>query len=201
VLLLPGHAGRANGAGVILAIAAAACYAVYTVSAKRLADDLADDGAAMTGAVAITLIAGGLLLTPRLVTAGTLSLAEPLVAALAGIGFLQEHLAVPAVIGCGLLAVGLAFTSLRSSPARSRDRHAGAAAGSAPDVAATAPKGPAVASEHISNNYDQTFRFALPPGHYVIAGRYDRSSGYGPFSEVTVTAGATIRVELPNVCL
>jgi hypothetical protein len=62
------------------------------------------------------------------------------------------------------------------------------------------PKGPAVASEHISNNYDQTFRFELPPGHYVIAGRYDRSRSYGPFSEVTVTTGATIRVELPDVC-
>ena len=31
------------------------------------------------------------------------------------------------------------------------------------------PNGPAVASEHISDNYDQTFRFALPPGHYVLA--------------------------------
>jgi hypothetical protein len=62
------------------------------------------------------------------------------------------------------------------------------------------PKGPAVVSEHISNNYDQTFRLALPPGHYVIAGRYDQSSFYGPFSEVTVTVGATIRVNLPDVC-
>ncbi len=62
------------------------------------------------------------------------------------------------------------------------------------------PKGPAVASEHISNNYDQTFRFTLPPGHYVIAGRYDGWPGYGPFSEVTVTTGAAIRVELPDIC-
>jgi hypothetical protein len=62
------------------------------------------------------------------------------------------------------------------------------------------PKGPAVASQHISNNYDQTFRFALPPGHYVIAGRYDAGHSYGPFNEVTVAPGATIRVELPNMC-
>jgi hypothetical protein len=62
------------------------------------------------------------------------------------------------------------------------------------------PKGPAVASERISNNYDQTFRFALPPGRYVIAGRYDGWTGYGPNSQVTVTAGATIRVNLPDVC-
>lgn len=62
------------------------------------------------------------------------------------------------------------------------------------------PKGPAVASEHISNNYSQTFRFALPPGHYVIAGRYNGWSSYGPSTEVTVTTGATIRVNLPDIC-
>jgi drug/metabolite transporter, DME family len=158
LLLLPGHASRADGPGVALAIAAAACYAVYTVSAKRLADD----GAAMTAAVSLTLIAGGLMLAPWLVTAGpglftgralltvawlgpvttaagymlfvqglrtvsaatagTLSLAEPLVAALVGIGLLHEQLAGPALIGCGLLAAGLAFASLRPGPARSPDR-------------------------------------------------------------------------------
>jgi hypothetical protein len=63
------------------------------------------------------------------------------------------------------------------------------------------PKGPAVASQHISDNYDQTFRFALPPGHYVLAGRYDPGSGYATSREVTVTAGANLRVDLPNVCM
>jgi hypothetical protein len=62
------------------------------------------------------------------------------------------------------------------------------------------PKGPAVASQHISDNYDQTFRFALPPGHYVLAGQYDPGSGYATFREVTVTAGANLRVDLPNLC-
>ena len=156
LLLRPGPASRTDGTGVVLAVVAAACYAVYTVSAKRLAED----GAVMTTAVSITLIAGGLMLTPWLVTAGpglfsgralltaawlgpvttaaaymlfvqglrtvsaatagTLSLAEPLVAAIAGIGLLHEHLAAPAVLGCGLLAAGLALASLRSRPARSR---------------------------------------------------------------------------------
>ena len=174
LLLLPGHASRADGSGMALAIVAAACYAVYTVSAKRLADD----GAAMPAAVSITLIAGGLMLSPWLVTAGpglftgralatiawlgpvttavaymlfvqglrtvsaatagTLSLAEPLVAVLAGIGLLHEHLAVPAVIGCGLLAAGLAVASLRSRPGRSPDGRPAAAAGSAADAAAAA---------------------------------------------------------------
>jgi hypothetical protein len=63
------------------------------------------------------------------------------------------------------------------------------------------PKGPAVASQHISDNYDQTFRFALPPGHYVLAGQYDHGSGYATSREVTVTAGANLRVDLPNVCM
>jgi len=62
------------------------------------------------------------------------------------------------------------------------------------------PKGPAVASQHISDNYDQTFRFALPPGHYVLAGRYDPGPGYDTSREVTVTAGATLRVDLPSLC-
>ena len=180
LLLLPAHASRADGVGVVLAVLAAGCYAVYTVSAKRLADD----GAAMPAAVSITLIAGGLLLTPWLVaagpglfsgralltaawlgpvttaaaymlfvqglrtvsaaTAGTLSLAEPLVAALAGIGLLHEHLTAPAVIGCGLLAAGLAFASLQPSRRRARPLRlalargpgTGAVAGSAPDAAA-----------------------------------------------------------------
>ena len=62
------------------------------------------------------------------------------------------------------------------------------------------PKGPAMASQHIADNYDQTFRFALPPGPYVLAGRYDHGSGYGTFREVTVTAGANLRADLPNLC-
>jgi drug/metabolite transporter, DME family len=35
LLLLPDHAGRTDAVGVVLAIVAAACYPVYTVSAKR----------------------------------------------------------------------------------------------------------------------------------------------------------------------
>jgi hypothetical protein len=62
------------------------------------------------------------------------------------------------------------------------------------------PKGPVVAEEHISNNYNQTFRFALPPGHYVLAGRYDEGTGFYTSSEVTVTAGRAVREDLRNVC-
>lgn len=65
------------------------------------------------------------------------------------------------------------------------------------------PKGPVVASQHISNNQDQAFRLALSPGHYVIAGHYDENPAgiYAPFTEVTVTTGATVRVDLPNPCM
>ena len=66
LLLLPGHASRPDGTGVVLAIVAAGCYAAYTVAAKRLTDD----GAAMPVTVSATLIVGGLMLTPWLVTAG-----------------------------------------------------------------------------------------------------------------------------------
>ena len=64
------------------------------------------------------------------------------------------------------------------------------------------PKGPAVASKHISNNYNQTFRFALRPGQYVIAGHYDNAPPgvYGPFSQVIVIVHGTVRVNLPDVC-
>ena len=64
------------------------------------------------------------------------------------------------------------------------------------------PNGPAVATEHISDNYDQTFRFVLPPGHYVLAGRYGPPTGseYATFREITLTAGATIRADLPDMC-
>ena len=63
------------------------------------------------------------------------------------------------------------------------------------------PKGPILAQEHISNNYHQTFRFALPPGQYVIAGRYGASTSYDTFSQVTVAAGRVVRVNLPNECM
>ena len=73
----------------------------------------------VTTAVAYMLFVQGLRTVPA-ATAGTLSLAEPLVAVLAGIGLLHEHLAAPVVIGCGLLATGLAFASLRPAPPLSR---------------------------------------------------------------------------------
>ena len=63
------------------------------------------------------------------------------------------------------------------------------------------PKGPVVAQEHISNNYHQTFRFALPPGQYVIAGRYGAATGFYTSSQVTVAAGKVVRVNLPSGCL
>ena len=92
----------------------------------------------VTTAAAYMLFVRGLR-TVSAATAGTLSLAEPLVAALAGIGLLHEHLAAPALLGCGLLAAGLAFASLRPAPAlrrvRPRSPRPGAVAGSAPDAA------------------------------------------------------------------
>jgi hypothetical protein len=62
------------------------------------------------------------------------------------------------------------------------------------------PKGPVVARGYISNNYDQVFRFALPPGHYVLAGSYRGSVGAGSFNQAVVVVGKVVRVNLPDEC-
>jgi hypothetical protein len=62
------------------------------------------------------------------------------------------------------------------------------------------PKGPVVARGYISNNYDQVFRFALPPGHYVLVGSYRGSVGPGTFNQAMVAVGKVVRVNLPDDC-
>jgi hypothetical protein len=66
------------------------------------------------------------------------------------------------------------------------------------------PTGPVVAQAHISDNYHQVFRFALPPGTYVLLGRYDDAS-YAPgtattFTQVSVIAGKTLHADLISAC-
>jgi hypothetical protein len=67
------------------------------------------------------------------------------------------------------------------------------------------PNGPVVARAHISDNYHQVFRFALPPGTYVLIGRYDGVS-YPPavtattITQVSVIAGKTLHADLPDDC-
>ncbi len=58
----------------------------------------------------------------------------------------------------------------------------------------------AVARQYISDNYRQTFRFVLPPGRYVIVGRYKAEAGGLTFNEVTITAGKVVRADLPDLC-
>jgi hypothetical protein len=60
-------------------------------------------------------------------------------------------------------------------------------------------KGPVLAHQYISDNYTQVFRFALPPGHYVLAGSYG-GPGYSAFQDVTVAVGKIMRVDLRNAC-
>lgn len=38
-------------------------------------------------------------------------------------------------------------------------------------------------------------------GPYVIAGRYDATTGYYTSSQVTVAAGRVVRVNLPSACI
>lgn len=151
LLLLPGKATGVDPLGVGLGIVAGACYGVYTVSAKQLVDA----GADMVTAVSLTLLAGGVLFVPWMLTqtaqlasresvllvawlsiaatalaymlfvhglrrvsasaAGTLSLAEPLVAAFLGVWILGEHLSPVALGGCVLLLAGLATVTSAGS--------------------------------------------------------------------------------------
>ena len=62
----------------------------------------------------------------------------------------------------------------------------------------------AVAHQYISNNYSQTFMFTLPPGQYVLMGRYKAelpgTVGMMTFTDVTVSVGQIARVDLPDMC-
>lgn len=69
----------------------------------------------VTTAVAYWLFTTGLRRV-RATTAGTLSLAEPLAAALIGLFLLHEHLSPSAWAGCALILVGLVATCLPSLP-------------------------------------------------------------------------------------
>ena len=62
------------------------------------------------------------------------------------------------------------------------------------------PGEPAVARVHIGNNYHQLFRFSLPPGTYVLIGRYDGASPSNDLHQVSVIAGKTLHADLPDDC-
>lgn len=158
-LLFPGTS-HADTIGVILGIAAGVCYGLYTVAAKQYSRSPVN----MPLAVAVSLLLGGLPLTPVLAahlpgmlapgslvllawlglvataaaymffvtglervpasTAGTLSLAEPLVAVALGLVVLGERLSRTATIGMILLIGGLIVVSMPShrKPSASKDR-------------------------------------------------------------------------------
>ena len=144
LLLAPGSAG-VDPSGLLLGVAAGACYGLYTVFAKQMATDTSS--ADLPALSALSLLLGSVLLLPwmaggaspvhdsgtialivwlglaatavaywlftagvgriRATTAGTLSLAEPLAAALLGVLFLQERLSVRSWTGCALIAAGM----------------------------------------------------------------------------------------------
>ncbi len=75
-------------------------------------------GPVATG-VAYVFFAGGLARVPA-GFAATLGLAEPLVAAILGVGLLDEHLSIVAGVGAGLLALGLVASVMRLPTSRPR---------------------------------------------------------------------------------
>jgi DME family drug/metabolite transporter len=144
LLLAPGEAG-VDALGLLLAVAAGACYGLYTVFAKKLV--AVAHSAPLPGLSALTLLAGAVPLAPwmvhgaaplrqgatftlvvwlgvvttalaywlftvglaqvRATTAGTLSLAEPLAAALIGVLLLHEHLSPVGWAGGALILTGM----------------------------------------------------------------------------------------------
>ena len=79
------------------------------------------------------------------------------------------------------------------------------------------PAGPSVVQQHISNNYTQVVRFALPPGRYVLVGRYapvghparpiyeapggQYATTAMTMNQVTIAAGRVVREDLPDDCM
>jgi drug/metabolite transporter, DME family len=158
LLLAPGGSGgtRVDALGLLLAVITGACYALYTVSAKRVVD--ADPAVDLPTLSALCLLAGSLMFVPWMVrdaatlrhgggtvaliawlclaatalpywlysvglprlrgasTAGTLSLAEPLSAALLGVLLLHERISATAWVGCGLILGGMLVTLCLPAP-------------------------------------------------------------------------------------
>ncbi|MGW5865029.1 DMT family transporter [Streptomyces sp. NPDC055239] len=188
LLLAPGGGGRVDLLGLLLAVAAGACYGLYTVFAKQMA--AASRAADLPTLSALSLLLGSLPLLPWMITdttplrdgstlaligwlgvattaaaywlftaglvrvratvAGTLSLAEPLAAALIGVLLLHEHLPPSAWAGCALILAGMITTCL---PTMTRGRSATRATEFPPDRRITFAGAPASASQ-VERNAD-----------------------------------------------
>jgi DME family drug/metabolite transporter len=152
LLVLPGAQTAVDAPGVVLALLAAACYAGYTVAAKRLLREQRP----VEGVIAASVLGGALILAPALAagsaglvtgrgvalvaflglastatayvlfvrglrsvpasTAGTLSLAEPLVAVVLGVLVIGERLTPIEIVGAVLLLGGIAIAALGAYP-------------------------------------------------------------------------------------
>jgi hypothetical protein len=53
---------------------------------------------------------------------------------------------------------------------------------------------------HQTVQVNATYRFELPAGHYVLQARFPPPANVVPFKEVTLSAGETQYVDIPNVC-
>ena len=147
-------------------------------------------------AVAVVMSAAGVLIA-RAVT-GTAAAMQPhprAVAAPAVTGFVTGYL--PACFGVALPNRPLPVTPGTVTVVRGRITSKPVGPGTWRIVY---PNGPVLAREHISDNYTQTFRFALPPGQYVLEGSYD-AGNISTAIQVTVTAGKIARVSLPSICM
>ena len=116
--LLGGEADAIAVLAATLAVGAILSAPVFLAGAAALASPA---GAALAGWLGLVATAGAYLLFARgltrvpAATAGTLSLAEPLTAALLGIAVLGERPAPIVLAGALVLALGLALTALRQN--------------------------------------------------------------------------------------
>jgi uncharacterized membrane protein len=56
-----------------------------------------------------------------------------------------------------------------------------------------------VAEQRVATN--GLYRFVLSPGSYVLRAHYARPVNFTPFKEVVLTNGATVRADIPNMCM
>jgi len=120
---------------------------------------------------------------------------QPTGASIAPLGYVTGHLEACAALPFGRPVTPGMVTVLRGTESWKPTGHG--------SYQLVLPKA-AVAHQYISNNYSQTFSFTLPPGRYVLVGRYkaEAPAKVGPmtFTDVTVAIGAVIHADLPDLC-
>jgi DME family drug/metabolite transporter len=147
--LLASEADAIAVLGATLAVGAVVSAPVFLSGADALASPT---GVVLAGWLGLVATAGAYVLFARglsrvpAATAGTLSLSEPLTAALLGIAVLGERPPLIVLAGALLLAVGLALTAARGQNSPSCDGAGSSSAGAAASISSTSSGSPITGS-------------------------------------------------------